>query len=43
MVGPGGALVRPFIRQPERESWGAIVASLVDPDGTTVRLFELPD
>lgn len=30
------------LRPPERESWGGIVASLVDPDGTTVQLFELP-
>ena len=31
------------LRPPERESWGGIVASLVDPDGTTVQLFELPE
>ena len=31
------------LRHPERESWGGVVASLVDPDGTTVQLFELPD
>ena len=31
------------LRRPERESWGGIVASLVDPDGTTVQLFELPE
>lgn len=31
------------LRRPERESWGGTVASLVDPDGTTVQLFELPD
>lgn len=31
------------LRTPEREAWGGIVASLVDPDGTTVQLFELPD
>lgn len=31
-----------IVREPERESWGGIVASLVDPDGSTVQLFELP-
>ncbi len=30
------------LRPPERESWGGRVASLVDPDGTTVQLLELP-
>ncbi|MEO1064470.1 MAG: VOC family protein [Actinomycetota bacterium] len=32
----------PVLRPPERESWGGIVASLSDPDGSTVQLFELP-
>ncbi|MEM8906147.1 MAG: VOC family protein [Actinomycetota bacterium] len=30
------------LREAERESWGGLVASLVDPDGSTVQLFELP-
>jgi predicted enzyme related to lactoylglutathione lyase len=32
----------PVRRPPERESWGGVVATLADPDGTSVQLFELP-
>ena len=28
-------------RQPERESWGGLVATLLDPDGNLVQLLEL--
>lgn len=31
-----------ILRRPERESWGGVVATIVDPDGTSVQLFELP-
>ncbi len=31
------------LRQPERESWGGIVATLADPDGNIVQLLEVPE
>ena len=31
-----------FIRPPETEDWGGQVASLLDPDGNLVQLFQLP-
>ena len=31
-----------FTRPPEREDWGGRVATLVDPDGNMVQLFQLP-
>lgn len=31
-----------FMRPPETEDWGGQVASLLDPDGNLVQLFELP-
>ena len=31
-----------FTRPPEREEWGGQVATLLDPDGNVVQLFELP-
>ena len=30
-----------FTRPPEREDWGGTVATLVDPDGNLVQLFQL--
>jgi catechol 2,3-dioxygenase-like lactoylglutathione lyase family enzyme len=30
-------------RQPERESWGGLVTTLLDPDGNFVQLLELVD
>ena len=32
----------PFTRPPEREPWGGWVATLADPDGNTLQLFQLP-
>ena len=32
----------PFARRPEREPWGGWVATLADPDGNTLQLFQLP-
>ncbi len=32
----------PFLRPPEQEPWGGTVATLTDPDGNVVQLFELP-
>jgi catechol 2,3-dioxygenase-like lactoylglutathione lyase family enzyme len=29
-----------FVREPEREKWGGTVATLVDPDGNYLQLFE---
>ena len=37
-VSAGGAAVR---REPARESWGGLVATLEDPDGNYVQLLEL--
>ena len=31
-----------FTRAPEQEDWGGQVATLLDPDGNLVQLFELP-
>ena len=31
------------MRPPEQESWGGIVATLVDPDGNIVQLLQLPE
>jgi uncharacterized glyoxalase superfamily protein PhnB len=31
-----------FTRPPEREDWGGHVATLLDPDGNLVQLFQLP-
>lgn len=31
-----------FTRAPEREPWGGIVATIADPDGNTLQLFQLP-
>ena len=31
-----------FTRPPEREPWGGWVATLADPDGNTLQLFQLP-
>jgi len=31
-----------FARPPEREDWGGRVATLLDPDGNLVQLFQLP-
>ena len=31
-----------FTRPPEREDWGGRVATLLDPDGNLVQLFQLP-
>ena len=31
-----------FTRPPEREDWGGTVATLRDPDGNLVQLFQLP-
>ena len=31
-----------FTRAPTREDWGGRVATLLDPDGNVVQLFELP-
>jgi predicted enzyme related to lactoylglutathione lyase len=31
-----------FTRPPTREDWGGQVATLLDPDGNVVQLFELP-
>jgi len=31
-----------FSRAPERETWGGLVATFVDPDGNTLQLLELP-
>lgn len=31
-----------FIRPPEGEEWGGRVATLLDPDGNMLQLFELP-
>jgi predicted enzyme related to lactoylglutathione lyase len=31
-----------FVRAPEREPWGGIVATFTDPDGNTLQLFQLP-
>ena len=31
-----------FTRPPEREDWGGTVATLLDPDGNLVQLFQLP-
>jgi predicted enzyme related to lactoylglutathione lyase len=32
-----------FTRPPETEDWGGQVATLLDPDGNLVQLFQLPD
>lgn len=32
----------PFIRAPEREDWGGLVATLQDPDGNTLQLLQFP-
>lgn len=31
-----------FLRAPEREDWGGLVATLRDPDGNTLQLFQFP-
>ena len=31
-----------FIREPEREKWGGIVATFEDPDGNIIQLLEQP-
>ena len=31
-----------FIRIPEKESWGGMVATLKDPDGNVLQLLEFP-
>jgi predicted enzyme related to lactoylglutathione lyase len=31
-----------FIRPPEPESWGGMVATFADPDGNTLQLLEIP-
>ena len=31
-----------FIREPEKESWGGIVATFLDPDGNILQLLEFP-
>ena len=31
-----------FIREPEKESWGGIVATFSDPDGNILQLLEFP-
>lgn len=31
-----------FIRQPEREPWGASIATFLDPDGNYLQLIEMP-
>lgn len=31
-----------FLRPPEREVWGGLVATLQDPDGNTLQLFQFP-
>ena len=31
-----------FVRAPELEPWGGWVATLADPDGNTLQLFQLP-
>lgn len=31
-----------FTRAPEQEPWGGWIATLADPDGNTVQLFQLP-
>jgi predicted enzyme related to lactoylglutathione lyase len=33
----------PFLRPPERERWGGWVATLQDPDGNVIQLFQFPD
>lgn len=33
----------PFDRPPEQEEWGGWVATLRDPDGNVVQLFQLPE
>ena len=32
----------PFLREPEQEPWGGWVATMTDPDGNLVQLFQLP-
>ncbi|MBM3946780.1 MAG: VOC family protein [SAR202 cluster bacterium] len=32
-----------FLRPPEREAWGGLVATFQDPDGNTLQLFQLPN
>ena len=31
-----------FVREPERELWGGWIATLADPDGNMLQLFQLP-
>lgn len=31
-----------FLRLPEREDWGGLVATFQDPDGNTLQLFQFP-
>lgn len=31
-----------FARSPEQEPWGGWIATLADPDGNTIQLFQLP-
>ena len=31
-----------FIREPEKESWGGMVATFLDPDGNILQLLEFP-
>lgn len=35
------ALGVPFLRPPEREDWGGSVATLTDPDGNLLQLFQM--
>lgn len=37
------ALGVPFLRPPEREHWGGWVATLQDPDGNLLQLFQMPE
>jgi catechol 2,3-dioxygenase-like lactoylglutathione lyase family enzyme len=32
----------PFLRPPEPEEWGGLVATFADPDGNTLQLLQLP-
>ena len=32
-----------FIREPEKESWGGVVATFLDPDGNILQLLEFPN
>ena len=32
----------PFLREPETEPWGGIIATFADPDGNLLQLFQLP-